>query len=149
MSYIGKWRFHSIGVINEAGNLTYMNAEEYINSPMPYIDENGLFTFMTIRYEKEFFKDRLYEKEYIPFSYFDGATPDNGYTPSAPMTIAIYENPYSFVNENWATLWVKSGGADNMPAVKLRQKPSTGQWFLNDIQCLSEIRVTQEADPWA
>ena len=39
MSYIGKWRFHSIGVINEAGNLTYMNAEEYINSPMPYIDE--------------------------------------------------------------------------------------------------------------
>ena len=39
MIYIGKWRFHSIGVINEAGNLTYMNAEEYINSPMPYIDE--------------------------------------------------------------------------------------------------------------
>ena len=111
MSYIGKWRFHSIGVINEAGNLTYMNAEEYINSPMPKeeyesylaelesggekelrpgmicmrcsdweerngelwfdsgiegeafgedtdtwakaIDENGLFTFMTMRYEKE------------------------------------------------------------------------------------------------
>ena len=114
MSYIGKWRFHSIGVINEAGNLTYMNAEEY-----------------------------------IPFSYFDGATPDNGYTPSAPMTIAIYENPYSFDNENWATLWVKSGGADNMRSVKLRQKPSTGQWFLNDIQCLSEIRLPQEADPWA
>ena len=53
MNYIGKWRFHSIGVINEAGNLTYMNAEEYINSPMHYIDENGLFTFMTMRYEKE------------------------------------------------------------------------------------------------
>lgn len=29
MSYIGKWGFHSIGVINEADNLTYMNAEEY------------------------------------------------------------------------------------------------------------------------
>lgn len=39
MNYIGKWRFHSIGVTNESGNLTYMNAEEYINSPMPYIDE--------------------------------------------------------------------------------------------------------------
>ena len=70
-------------------------------------------------------------------------------TPSAPMTIAIYENPYSFDNENWATLWVKSGGADNMRSIKLRKKPSTGQWFLNDIQCLSEIRVPQEADPWA
>ena len=85
------------------------------------------------------------EPEYI----FDGATPDNGYTPSQPMTIAIYENPYSFDNEHWATLWVKSGGADNMRSVKLRQKPSTGQWFLNDIQCLSEIRLPKEADPWA
>ena len=100
-------------------------------------------------YEKQFYKDRLYEKEYIPFSYFDGATPDNGYTPSQPMTIAIYENPYSFDNENWATLWVKSGGADNMRSVKLRKKPSTGQWFLNDIQFLFEIRLPKEADPWA
>lgn len=36
-----------------------------------------------------------------------------------------------------------------MRSIKLRKKPSTGQWFLNDIQCLSEIRVPQEADPWA
>ena len=100
-------------------------------------------------YEKQFYKERLTGKEYIPFSYFEGATPDNGYTPSLPMTIAIYENPYSFDNENWATLWVKSGGADSMRSIKLRKKPSTGQWFLNDIQCLSEIRLPKEADPWA
>lgn len=100
-------------------------------------------------YEKQFYKERLTGKEYIPFSYFEGATPDNGYTPSEPMTIAIYENPYSFDNENWATLWVKSGGADNMRSIKFRQKPSTGQWFLNDIQCLSEISLPKEADPWA
>ncbi len=100
-------------------------------------------------YEKQFYKERLTGKEYIPFSYFEGATPDNGYTPSLPMTIGIYENPYSFDNENWATLWVKSGGADNMRSIKLRKKPSTGQWFLNDIQCLSEIRLPKEADPWA
>mgnify|MGYP004538344045 FL=1 len=100
-------------------------------------------------YEKQFYKERLSEKEYIPFSYFDGATPENGYTPSEPITISIYENPYSFDNDNWATLWVKSGGADNMRSIKLRQKPSTGQWFLNDIQCLSEIRLPKEADPWA
>lgn len=100
-------------------------------------------------YEKQFYKERLYEKEYIPFSYFDGATPQNGYTPSNPLTIAVYENPYSFDNEHWATLWVKSGGADNMRSIKFRQKPSTGEWFLNDIQCLSEIRVPAEKDPWA
>lgn len=39
MNYIGKWRFHSIGVINESGELIYLSAEEYLNSPMPYIDE--------------------------------------------------------------------------------------------------------------
>lgn len=100
-------------------------------------------------YEKQFIKERLTGKYYIPFSYFIGATPENGYAPSAPFTIEVFENPYSFDNENWATLWVKSGGADNMRSVKLRQKPSTGQWFLNDIQCLSEIRVPKEADPWA
>ena len=100
-------------------------------------------------YEKQFIKERLTDKFYIPFSYFLGATPDNGYTPSAPLTIEVFENPYSFDNENWATLWVKSGGADNMRSVKLRKKPSTGQWFLNDIQCLSEIRVPAEKDPWA
>lgn len=100
-------------------------------------------------YEKQFISERLRGKEYIPFSYFNGANPQNGYTPTLPMTIEIYENPYSFDNENWATLWVKSGGADNMRSIKFRKKPSTGQWFLNDIQCLSEIRLPAEADPWA
>lgn len=100
-------------------------------------------------YEKQFIKERLAEKEYIPFSYFDGAAPDNGYTPSEPYTISVFETPYSFDNENWATLWVKSSGADNMRSIKLRKKPSTGQWFLNDIQCLSEIRVPTADDKWA
>ena len=100
-------------------------------------------------YEKQFYKERLTGKEYIPFSYFDGAEPENGYTPSQPFTLSVYENPYSFDNENWATLWVKSSGADSMRSIKLRKKPSTGQWFLNDIQCLSEIRIPTAEDKWA
>lgn len=100
-------------------------------------------------YEKQFITERLREKEYIPFSYFDGATAQNGYTPTQPITIEIYENPYSFDNQHWATLWVKSSGADNKRSIKLRQKPSTGQWFLNDIQCLSEIKLPAEKNPWA
>lgn len=100
-------------------------------------------------YEKQFYKERLTGKEYLPFSYFDGALPDNGYTPSTPYSVSVYENPYSFDNENWATLWVKSSGADNMRSIKFRRKPSTGQWFLNDIQCLSEIRLPTAEDKWA
>lgn len=40
MSYIGKWQFHSIGSFNENDELVYLSAEEYLASPMPYIDEN-------------------------------------------------------------------------------------------------------------
>jgi len=40
MSYIGKWVFHSIGAINQNDELVFMNAEEYLKSPMPYIDES-------------------------------------------------------------------------------------------------------------
>ena len=100
-------------------------------------------------YEKQFIRERLRERGYIPRSYLSGATPQNGYQPTQPYTVVVSENPYSFDNENWATLYVTSGGADNPRTIKLRKKPSTGQWFLNDIQCLSDIRLPVADDPWA
>ena len=100
-------------------------------------------------YEKQFLQDRLRGKGYKPRSFFAGATPENAYQPTTPYTITVSENPYSFANENWATLYVTSGGADNPRPVKLRKKPSTGQWFLNEIQCLADIRIPKEEDPWA
>lgn len=39
MSYIGKWVFHSIGTISDSDEMVYLNAEDYLKSPMPYIDE--------------------------------------------------------------------------------------------------------------
>ena len=100
-------------------------------------------------YEKGFIKERLSGKFYKTFSFFEGATPENGYKPTTPYVIKVSENPYSFDDENWATLYVTSGGADNPRPIKLRKKPSTGQWFLNDIQCLADIRVPVADDPWA
>lgn len=99
--------------------------------------------------EKSFIKERLAGKQYKTFSFFKGATPDNGYTPVAPYTIAVSENPYSFDEENWATLYVTSGGVDAPRPIKLRRKPSTNQWFVNDIQCLADIRIPTEQDAWA
>lgn len=100
-------------------------------------------------YEKGFIKERLNGKFYKTFSFFEGATPANGYKPTTPYVIKVSENPYSFDEENWATLYVTSGGADNPRPIKLRKKPSTGQWFLNDIQCLADIRIPVADDPWA
>ncbi len=99
--------------------------------------------------EKQFLRDRLSGKAYKPFSFFAGATPENGYTPQTPYQLTVSANPYSFETENWATLYVQSGGADAPRPIRLRQKPSTGQWFLNEIQCLSDIRVPRAEDPWA
>lgn len=99
--------------------------------------------------DKQFLKERLSGKYYKPFSFFAGATPTNNYTPSKPYTITVTSNPYSFPEENWATMHLQSSGADSPRQIKLRKKPSTGQWFLNDIQCLSDIRIPAEADPWA
>jgi len=99
--------------------------------------------------EKEFIKERLNGKFYKTFSFFEGATPDNGYKPATPYVIKVSENPYSFDEENWATLYVTSSGSDNPRPIKLRKKPSTGQWFLNDIQCLSDIRIPTAQDAWA
>jgi hypothetical protein len=98
---------------------------------------------------KQFLRDRLSGKNYKPFSFFEGASNTNGYKPSVPLTITISETPYSFNDENWATMYVQSFGADSLRSIKLRKKPSTGQWFLNDVQCLSDIRVPAEEDPWA
>ncbi len=39
MSFVGKWKFHSIGAMNEDCEMVYMGANEYLNSPMPYVDE--------------------------------------------------------------------------------------------------------------
>lgn len=99
-------------------------------------------------YERQFIRDRLQGKGYKPRSFFAGATPANNYTPSRPYKITPSSNPYSFQEEGWATIHVKSGGADNVRPIKLRKKPSTGQWFLNDIQCLSDIRLPANEDKW-
>jgi hypothetical protein len=99
-------------------------------------------------YEKQFIRERLQGKEYKPFSYFAGSSPDNNYTPSQPYKITVSSNPYSFQEDGWAVMHVTSSGADNPRQIKLRQKKSTGQWFLNDIQCLSDIRTPAKDDKW-
>lgn len=39
MNYIGKWGFDSIGTLDDEKGMIYLNADEYLASPMPYIDE--------------------------------------------------------------------------------------------------------------
>ena len=102
-------------------------------------------------YDKQFLTDRFRDKDYVPRSYFAGATPQNNYEPSEPYTLTFFENPYSRdqMADGYLTLHINSGGADSPRQVKLRTKPSTGQWFLWEQFLLSDIRQPVSADPWA
>ena len=40
MSYVGKWVFHSIGMVNDSDEVVFLSAEDYLKAPMPYIDES-------------------------------------------------------------------------------------------------------------
>lgn len=53
------------------------------------------------------------------------------------------------MEQGYLTLHIRSGGADSPRQIKLRQKPSTGQWFLWEQFLLSDIRPPVSADPWA
>ena len=98
-------------------------------------------------YDIQFLRDRLGGKEYKPFSFFDGSSPQNNYTPSQPYTITVSDNPYSYTQDGYAVLYLTSSGADNPRPVKLRRKGE--QWFLWEIQYLSDIRTPAADDPWA
>ena len=102
-------------------------------------------------YERQFLADRFRHMDDVPRSYFRGATPENNYEPSRPYTLDFFENPYSRdqLSEGYITLHIRSGGADSPRQIKLRLKPSTGQWFLREQFLLSDIRKPMAADPWA
>ena len=99
-------------------------------------------------HEISFLADRFRDSNYVPRSYFNGATPDNDYEPQAPYTITVSENPYSYENQGYAKLFIRSGGADNPREVLLRQAKD-GKWYLWDQFLLLSIRPPKSADPWA
>lgn len=99
--------------------------------------------------EIQFIKDRFSGKEYLPFSYFEGSSPENGYEPSKPFVVTITSVPSSFIEPDQAKLYLKSSGADSPRPVQLRRKPSSGEWFLWDQMLLAGIRIPTAEDPWA
>ena len=99
-------------------------------------------------YEKQFIRDRFMDKDYVPRSYFDGATPQNDYAPSTPWTVKVQDNPYSYQNEGRATLYVTSGGADSPRPIKLRLAKD-GKWYLEEQMVLADIRKPESENPWA
>ena len=96
-----------------------------------------------------FLNDRFRDgKSYIPFSYFVGASPENGYTPRQPFTLLVGSNHTSYVEDGYCKLFIPCGGADDPRPIKLRRK-GNGQWFLWEQYLMTGIRIPTSADPWA
>ena len=96
-----------------------------------------------------FIRDRFMDgKDYVPRSYFKGATPENDYTPEIPLKITVGDNPYSYENDGYAKLLVRSGGADSLREIVLREAKD-GKWYLWEQFILADIRQPESADPWA
>ena len=99
--------------------------------------------------DKQFISDRFMDKkDYVPRSYFCGATPKNDYTPSQPLTLRVTAGPYAYQTEGYAKLELHSGGADSPREVLLR-KAKNGKWYLWEQYLLPDIRPPESANPWA
>ena len=98
-------------------------------------------------YDKQFLRDRLRGKSYVPRSYFEGTSPENDYTPSVPLTIKVFEYAYSYSEDGYAMLEIRSSGADSPRQIKLRKKGN--EWFLWQQYLLPDIRTPKKDDAWA
>ena len=100
-------------------------------------------------YDTQFLRDRLRGKTYLPLAYFDGATPQNGYTPLRPYTLQVLPDPRpQDVEPGYLRVYLKTAGADSPRPMKLRQKGTN--WYLWEYSSiLSGIRITVQDDPWA
>ncbi len=115
-----------------------INIMNFLKGPQP----------LSIR-EIQFINERLRGKDYLPFSYFESSSPENGYTPLKPYTVTISTVPTSFSEEGYLKLYLKSSGADSSRPLQLRRKDSSGEWFLWDQMLLSDIRQPISTDPWS
>jgi hypothetical protein len=99
--------------------------------------------------ERSFIRDRLNEgKDYKPYSYFTGALPSNDYTPSHPLMVVVKENPQSFLEEGYATLYLTSSGASSPRPLRLRKR-NDGSWALQEEFLLADIVSPHKENPWA
>ena len=99
-------------------------------------------------YDIQFLRDRLRDKPYLPLAYFEGATPQNNYTPAQPYVLNVLPDPRSQdIEAGYIRVFLKTAGADAQRPVKLREKG--GQWYLWEYSSiLSGIRIPVKDDPW-
>ena len=96
----------------------------------------GVYTEFT----RSFVKERMLQNgkwAYIADAYFDGASPENGYTPEEPLTVTLREYAYApqistiyGVELHVEKIVTEFSGADTERAVSVYEDPSDGRWYV-------------------
>lgn len=91
-------------------------------------------------FTKSFVKERMLQNnkwDYIAAAYFDGAAPENGYTPSEPLTLTLREFAYapetstSYGRElEIERIVLDFEGADTERMVSVFCDPEDGNWYI-------------------
>lgn len=127
----------------------------FIASLVRYVDssDDGLAMIDVLRgprpmndMDKNFLRDRLRDKTYLPGAYFEGATPENDYTPDTPWILMVYDDSMD-AEEGYRYIQVATTGADSRRRITLREKD--GQYYLWEYSnVLTGIRIPASQDPW-
>ena len=111
---------------------------DYVKGPNP-----------TSAYERQFIRDRFRQNgNRFMFSYLQGSTPENNYTPTEPWMLKIHNCGSPYNDDKYVKYEITCGGADTPRTVILRYKPSTNQWFLWEQYLLVGIKKSAFEDPW-
>lgn len=126
--------------------LTVLALLRYEQSPQDCLDMLNILKGIQSMsaYETEFLRGRLGGRGYIPRSFLAGTSPKNNYQPSVPYCLTLEETPYSYAQEGYVSLYVRSSGADFPRQIKLRMKGK--QWFLWEQFLLTDIRLPVQED---
>lgn len=91
-------------------------------------------------FTKTFVKDRMLQNDKYDFladAYFDGANPDNGYTPNNPLSITLREYPYApqLSTMYGPNIYVEKivsdfKGADSERSVSVYKDPKDNKWYI-------------------
>lgn len=100
-------------------------------------------------HEIAFLSDRFRDQDYLPRIYFEGAKPENNYTPSLPYTLVFHpDGRPQDCEEGYIRLYLASHGADSKRFIKLRKKDNN--WYIWEYPgLLMGVRKPVAEDPWA
>ena len=100
-------------------------------------------------HEVSFLTDRLRDKLYLPLVYFEGAKPENNYSPNQPLSLKFLPDPRpQDCEEGYIRLYLKTAGADAPRAIKMRRKGDN--WYLWEYPgIVMDVRKPVQEDPWA